>query len=122
VQFVRPPKPLFISYDMETLAGDGRMKDRSGNRNHGIITGTADVGGKVGRAREFDGIDDVIQAGSVPRLADGTFALWLKPNSSQAPPPSGRYPQVLWFGGDPGMYIQANTGRPYLQIVFPKSG
>src|SRR5207249_6515615 len=88
VQFVPPPQSLFLSYDMDTLTDDGRMKDISGNGNHGTITGTADVAGKVGRAREFDGIDDVIQSPSVPRLADGTFALWLKPNSSQAPPPS----------------------------------
>src|SRR5439155_16400481 len=83
--------------------------------------GTIDVAGKVGRARQFDGIDDVIQSPSFSRSANGTFALWVKPDVSQAPP-SGRYPQILSFDGDPGLYIQANTGRPYLQIAFPTAG
>src|SRR5439155_24337034 len=43
------------------------------------------------------------------------------PIFSQAPP-SGRYPQILSFDGDPGIYVQAGTGRPYLQIHFPTAG
>src|SRR2546429_9605268 len=58
---------------------------------------------------------------SFSRSANGTFALWVKPDISQAPP-SGTYPQILSFVGDPGIYIQANTGRPYLQIAFPTAG
>src|SRR5207247_9280977 len=53
VQFVPPPSPLVLAYDMETLTPDRRMLDRSGTGNHGTISGTTDVAGKVGRAREF---------------------------------------------------------------------
>src|SRR5439155_3580336 len=110
-----------LAYDMETLTGAGLMKDLSGHGNDGSITGTIDVAGKVGRARQFNGIVDVIQSPSFSRPANGTFALWVKPDVSQAPP-SGTYPQILSFNGDPGIYIQSNTGRPYLQIVFPTAG
>src|SRR5256885_8224156 len=95
---------------METLTGTGLMNDLSGHGNEGTITGATDVAGRVGRARQFDGIDDVIQSPSFSRSANGTFALWVKPDISQAPP-SGTYPQILSFVGDPGIYIQANTGR-----------
>jgi len=50
-----------LAYDMETLIGT-KMKDLSGNGNHGAISGSIDALGKFGRAREFDGIDDFIQA------------------------------------------------------------
>src|SRR5439155_26669737 len=41
-----------LSYNMETLTADGKMKDLSGHGNDGTITGTTDVVGKVGRARQ----------------------------------------------------------------------
>src|SRR5947208_9537108 len=106
---------------METVIQDCAIQIFSGHGNHGLITGTIDVAGKVGRARQFNGIGDVIQSPSFSRPANGTFALWVKPDVSQAPP-SGTYPQILSFNGDPGIYIQSNTGRPYLQIVFPTAG
>src|SRR5207249_7293115 len=80
VQFVPPPSPLVLAYDMETLTPDGRMQDRSGSGNHGIINGTLDVAGKVGRAREFDGIHDYIEVPDSPRLyTEGgiTIAAWV---------------------------------------------
>ena len=117
-----PDEGPVLYFDMETLTADGRMDDLSGNGHHGTIAGTTDFPGKVGQGRGFDGIDDVIQSPSFPRSANGTFALWVKPDVSQAPPSSGAYPQILSFDGDPGIYIQANTGRPYLQIVFPAAG
>src|SRR5439155_299457 len=58
---------------------------------------------------------------SFPTRRSSDLALWVKPDVSQAPP-SGTYPQILSFNGDPGIYIQSNTGRPYLQIVFPTAG
>src|SRR5205823_10501043 len=64
-----------LSYDMENLTADGRMRDLSRNGNHGTITGTTDVAGKVGRAREFDGVDDVIESPFFFRSANGTFAM-----------------------------------------------
>src|SRR5207249_7188843 len=77
VQFVPPPSPLVLAYDMETLAADGKMKDLSGNGKHGTITGTTDVPGDVGRAREFDGMDDkVVAVAPVGGLSQWTIALW----------------------------------------------
>src|SRR5439155_2464011 len=56
-----------LAYDMETLTGSGLMKDLSGHGNDGIITGTTDVPGKVGRARHFDAGDrSTTSAISVP--------------------------------------------------------
>src|SRR5437660_1906103 len=98
------------------------MEDHSGHGNHATVLGTMDVAGKVGRAREFDGNNDAIQSPSVPRLANGTFALWVRLASLQAPPPVGEYPNLIGWSQDPGIYIQAQTGRPYLQLVFPKAG
>src|SRR5207247_4193748 len=67
VQFVPPPSPLVLSYDMGTLTSDGRMEDLSGNGNYGTVSGASDVPGIIGRARQFDGIDDYIE---VPDSAD----------------------------------------------------
>src|SRR5436309_1021322 len=80
VQFVPPPSPLVLAYDMETLTPDGRMQDRSGIGNHGTINGTLDVAGKVGRAREFDGIDDYIEvpdSSSLHPTGAITIAAWV---------------------------------------------
>src|SRR2546422_11518392 len=38
---------------------DGRMKDLSGHANHGTITGTTDIVGKVGRAGHFNAGDRI---------------------------------------------------------------
>src|SRR5205814_4451065 len=46
---------------METLTPDGRMRDGSGNGNHGTITGALDVAGILGRARQFNGLNDNIE-------------------------------------------------------------
>src|SRR5256712_9184490 len=51
-----PPPPAtgpVLQYDMQTLLLDGRMKDLSGHVNHGTLTGTTDIAGKVGQARHF---------------------------------------------------------------------
>src|SRR2546428_11906692 len=50
-----------LAYDMETLTGSGLEKDLSGHGNHGTITGTTIVAGKVGRARHFGGSGDQIR-------------------------------------------------------------
>src|SRR3989449_2104673 len=62
----RPPRSTLFPYttlfrSMQTLTGDGKMKDLSGHGNHGTISGTTDVPGIVGRARQFDGIADYIE-------------------------------------------------------------
>jgi len=56
------------------------MQDRSGHGNHGTINGTLDVAGKIGRAREFDGIDDYIEVQDSADLhvsAGITIAAWV---------------------------------------------
>src|SRR5438132_409393 len=55
VQFVPPPPSPNLSYDMQNLTSDGKMKDLSGNGNHGTMSGTTDAPGWVGRARAFGG-------------------------------------------------------------------
>src|SRR2546429_2896322 len=51
LQFVPPPSPLVLAYDMENLTTDGRMKDVSGNGKHGMAVGTTNTPGKAERAR-----------------------------------------------------------------------
>src|SRR3989442_10229673 len=65
---------------METLTADGKMKDLSGHSNHGTISGTTDVPGIVGRARQFDGIADYIEVpdSSTLHISGGiTIAAWV---------------------------------------------
>src|SRR3989442_1053527 len=57
-----PPPPVdgpILHYDMETLTSDGRMKDLSGHVLHGMLSGTTDIAGKVGRARHFNAGDRI---------------------------------------------------------------
>src|SRR5439155_26417642 len=68
IDTLAPPPPAggaVLAYDMETVLFDGRMKDLSGHVNHGTMTGTTDVAGKVGRARNFDGSGDRITAPAI---------------------------------------------------------
>src|SRR2546427_3397118 len=86
-----PPPPadgLVLSYDMETLTPAGRMQDLSGQGHHGMITGTTDVAGKVGRARHFSAGDRIAApAISVPST-DFTVAAWFEWTTN---PPSPLY-------------------------------
>src|SRR2546425_10338277 len=57
-----PPLPATgpdLQYDMQTLLLDGRMKDLSGHANHGTLSGTTDIAGKVGQARHFNAGDRI---------------------------------------------------------------
>src|SRR5438093_12143237 len=67
VQSSVPPFYPRLAYDMETLTADGKMKDLSGNGNHGTIVGTTDAAGEIGRARSFNGTSDKIV---VPSFAE----------------------------------------------------
>src|SRR5439155_13670720 len=118
-----PDQGPILRYDMENLTADGRMQDFSGFGNHGTITGTTDVVGKIGRARQFDGAGNGIKTTTAPhRLSSGSFALWVLPDSVQTPPAAGLYPNIIGWTWDPGLYIQAATGKPYLQLIFPNAG
>src|SRR3989454_1148579 len=92
-----------LAYDMATLAADGKLKDLSGHGNDGTITGTTDVVGKVGRARQFDGVDDNIAA-SVSVGGQWTIALWVQwndgPNTYEHPIGLGTgHDATFWFSG-----------------------
>ena len=59
------PGPI-LEYDMENITTDGRMKDLSGHGNHGVIFGSADVAGRIGRARQLNRTDYI----AVPDSSD----------------------------------------------------
>src|SRR2546427_190812 len=75
---------------MQTLLPDGRMKDLSGHANHGTLTGTTAIAGKVGQARHFAGSGDRITAPaiSVPST-DFTVAAWFRWTTNPSPYYSG---------------------------------
>src|SRR2546427_4008050 len=62
---IAPPPPAdrpVLRYDMQTLRLDGRMKDLSGHANHGTLSGTSSVLGKVGQAKHFDATGELTTA------------------------------------------------------------
>jgi len=85
VQFVPPPSPLVLAYDMESLTQDGRMQDRSGNGNHGTMTGTTDIPGRVGRARHIN-TGERITAPEIPVTGlNFTVAAWFNWTANPSP-------------------------------------
>src|SRR2546430_3471820 len=59
IALIAPPRPLpadglLLSYDMETILPNGRLKDFSGQGYHGTLADTTDVSGIIGRARHFN--------------------------------------------------------------------
>src|SRR2546425_4813574 len=65
------------------------MKDLSGHGNHGTITGTTDIAGKVGQARHFNAGDRLTApAISVP-ATDFTVAAWFRWTTNPSPYYSG---------------------------------
>src|SRR3989454_7513551 len=79
------------------------MKDLSGHGNDGTITGTTDVVGKVGRARQFDGTSDKVAA-TVSVGGQWTIALWVNwndgPNTYEHPIGLGTgHDATFWFSG-----------------------
>lgn len=74
-------------WDMETRTPDGKLKDMSGNRNHGTAgNGAFTIGGFTGKktggiATKFEGTNNYIAAGNDPILNTSsklTYSLWLK--------------------------------------------
>src|SRR2546426_2936292 len=87
-----PPPPAtgpVLQYDMETLVPDGRMKDLSGHVNHGTITGTTDILGKVGRARHFNAGDRITAPAIQVPATDFTVAAWFNWTTNPSPYYSG---------------------------------
>src|SRR3989440_6459674 len=117
VQFVPPSSPLVLAYDMETLTQDGRMQDRSGNGNHGTFTGTADVAGNVGRARQFNA-GDRITAPAIPMTGvDFTVAAWFNWTTN----PSPYYSGIQGGGGSWELHVMADGrfGATFYQSIGP---
>src|SRR5439155_18020425 len=70
---------------MGTLTAGGWMKDLSGQGHHGMLAGTTDVGGKVGRARHFNP-GDQITAPSISVLGTNfTVAGWFNWTTNPSP-------------------------------------
>jgi RHS repeat-associated protein len=69
---------LYLDMDWTTEEATPRLEDLSGRGNHGTISGPIPVPGKVGVARAFDGVDDVVTvpAASSLNTASFTAALW----------------------------------------------
>jgi len=68
---------LYLPFDWD----DGSYaRDRSGHGFHGTIYGATRVGGKIGMALSFDGMDDYVEVEHFPELEQGEFsvALWFK--------------------------------------------
>jgi len=87
---VPPPPPrtddLVLFFDMETLTPSGKMSDLSGNMNHGTMTSTIDVAGKIGRARYFPGSGQRIMAPAILVLAlNFTVAAWFNWTTNPSP-------------------------------------
>src|SRR2546428_10301518 len=79
-----------LAYDMETLTGSALEKDLSGHGNDGTITGTTNVGGKVGRARHFEGRGEPSRARAMSVPATGfTVAAWFRWTTNPSPYYSG---------------------------------
>src|SRR5439155_25604942 len=53
------------------------MQDRSGHANDGTLTGTTDVAGQFGRARQFNGTSDYIQSPVFALTDKVTVAAWV---------------------------------------------
>jgi len=82
---------LYLPFDWD----DGSYaRDRSGHGFHGTIHGAARVGGKIGMALSFDGIDDKVDCGSVAALRPSQFTLLVWAKWFEKPSVLGYYPTV----------------------------
>ena len=80
-----PVEGLVWSYDMETRAPDGRLRDLSGNGHHGELLAPGEaVAGVHGRARRFQTVADRVHVPEHPSFdLDGPFSIatWLRVDS-----------------------------------------
>ena len=76
------PKDLYFS------SGKTMLRDRSGQENHGSVTGPIPVLGRAGMAFQFDGRDDFVECPDRPSLNPreaATLCAWVKARSWVAP-------------------------------------
>ncbi len=75
----------YWTFDGADIGSSGTIaKDRSGNNNNGTITGATKAQGKIGQGLQFDGVNDVVNAGSGTTLANlGPMSLsaWIYPRT-----------------------------------------
>jgi len=77
-------RDVALSMDMESLLSSTSLLDISDTGNNGTITGTADVLGWHGRARDFNGTSDSISIANHATLnptAEITLAAWVHPDT-----------------------------------------
>lgn len=83
------PRSLYL--DMETkkatINSVDYLEDLSGNGNHGKVTGTTSVAGKLGNARDFNSASDMITVTASPSLRCSvafTVSAWINPDTLPA--------------------------------------
>jgi hypothetical protein len=107
--------------------------DHSGNEHHGILHGTTTVAGKINKAAQFDGIDDLIDCGGYDILNTFTAMAWVKPMDDSGEfelcVMGSRYPEESSFDFklDPGLihgdigigtdFITTNADVPFDWVV-----
>src|SRR3989442_13002730 len=74
---------------MQTCTVPIWMKDLSGHANHGTITGTTSVAGKVGQARHFNAGDRITAPPISVPATDFTVAAWFRWTTNPSPYYSG---------------------------------
>jgi hypothetical protein len=99
-----------------------KVYDRSGQGNHGYFSGgatnTAKVGGKVGQALRFDGVDDSVDISSITGLeppsgsTSFTWAYWIQTKTVSSSNPIGwspwRFCTVQYSGDNIGCTVASN--------------
>src|SRR3989441_1964503 len=120
-----PPTPprtdgLVLSYDMEALLPNGQMKDLSGQGHPGTMSGTTDVAGKVGRARDFNEGDRITAPSISVPTTDFTIAGWFRWTTN----PSPYYSGIHGGGGSWELRVMADGrfGATFYQSVGPEIG
>ena len=99
----RPTQSLgLVGYwSFDVGKGGAKAVDMSGRGNNGTLTNmnttAAWVGGKIGNALNFDGVDDYVKAGAGEAITgDMTASAWVKTPSAI----STDYPQIISRAGD----------------------
>lgn len=116
-----PLNGLKLWYDMETLTADGKMKDLSGNGNHGTLVGPpSDAAGRVGRARRFSSGSYLTANALSPSGLNMAVAYWINvatlPTSDSQFSGGGNSWRLLLEGsGFPGPPLPSR-GKFFLQI------